>query len=341
MKRTKVAALATALVIGVGTVAGATSASADFTPQTRDIVGVGSDTSQFAVNYLADGVLVGGSLKVGYNGAASARLVSFDAMTTAGVVHDNIVLKTGKPAVQRPNGSGEGKTALLNNADVNFARASSSLNATEISGGLSQVPFALDGLKLAVSAQGSNAPTTITAAQMVAIYDGTYTNWSQVDPTKSGTIVAYIPQSGSGTRSFFVAQLQAANGGVAVTLRSDIKTSEEHDAKIFDHANADATIAANAVNAVAPFSTGRASFSPTLVSLESGFSAQRALYNVVRTADLTKPWFTTIFSATGFVCGTTGKSAIEAAGFKQLALPDDGGVCGTPTTAATTNFAVN
>jgi ABC-type phosphate transport system substrate-binding protein len=338
MKRTKAAIAAAALLAGAITLAGATSASADSTPQARDVVGSGSDTSQFAMNYAADGFLSGGVIKTGYNGLANARLVSFDAITLNNVTHDNIVVRPGTAAIQRPNGSTEGKSALTTNASFNYARSSSGLSAGEISAGLQAVPFAVDGLKLSVSQAGTHAPASISAADMVKIYDGTYTNWSQLGGT-SAPIKAYIPQSGSGTRAFFEGQLKSANGNVAVLIAATVLTAQEHDPSIFDPANA--TYGADAINAVAPFSTGRAGLSPTLVHLEGGFTAQRALYNVVRTTDLSKAWFSALFSSNGYLCSSAGKGAVESAGFFQLAIPDDGGVCGAPTTAATTNFLAN
>ena len=338
MKRTKAAIAAAALLTGSLTLMGATAAFADSVPQARDVVGAGSDTSQFALNNIADGYTAAGVLKSGYNASNNARLVSFDAITINGVTHDSIQIRPGKAAIQRPNGSTEGKSALLANTDWSYARSSSALSATEVSSGLQAVPFAVDGLKLAVAKGATHAPATISAADMVKIYNGTYTNWNQLGGT-AGVIKAYIPQSGSGTRSFFEAQLKAANANVTVVIAPSILTSQEHDASIFDPA--DATYGAAAIDAVAPFSTGRATFSPTLVKLEGGFSAQRALYNVVRSADLTKPFFGPVFGVNGYLCGSAAKGAIEAAGFDQLAIPDDGGVCGVPTTSATTNFLSN
>ncbi|MGN8247141.1 substrate-binding domain-containing protein [Cellulomonas soli] len=326
MKRTKVSLLLTVALAGVlaATVAG--PASADPTPQPKDVVGVGSDTTEYAVNFLADGVRVGSLYSPGYNASAGARLVSFNATGSTPVV-----LKSGTTAVTRPNGSGAGKATLFGagaNSNVNFARSSSSLSAAEVSAGLWQVPFALDGLKLA-TATTSNAPASITAAQLVGIYNGSISNWNQIGGA-SGAIVPMIPQTGSGTRTVFLAQLQAANGGVAVTLASTVVEVQEHDA---------APIAANA-NAVAPFSTGRAK-TATGIKLEGGWSYTRALYNVVRSADLSSVWFTQVFGADGFVCSGSGQALIEAAGFDQLSVPADGGVCGVPTQAATTNLTVN
>lgn len=333
MKRSKVSALATTVLAGALVAALAAPASADFTPQPRDIVGGGSDTVQYAMNYLADGY----GASSGYNFTANNRLVSFDAITVDGLTHNTITLKAGSTPITRPNGSTEGKALLFgstNNANANYARSSSSLSQTEIDGGLWLVPYAKDGIELAVRAAGHNAPASISPANMVKIYDGTYTNWSQLGGT-AGTIHAMIPQSGSGTRATFEAQLKAANGGTAVVLRSDIIETQEHDP---------APIAADAL-AVAPFSTGRASLLPagqiSLVEGAGSWAYTRALYNVVRSADRTASWFGPIFGSGGFICGGGGKALIEAAGFQQLAGPFDGGVCGVPTQAATTNFAVN
>lgn len=332
MKRSKVSLLLTAALAGLLAASVAGPAAADPTPQPKDIVGVGSDTSQFAMNYLADGV-VSGAFTPGFNAtAAGARLVSFDALVTDGPA--NIVLKAGTAAIVRPNGSGSGKALLYgaaNNANVNFARSSSGPSAAENTAGLWHVPFAVDGLKL-VTATTSNAPVAITPAQMVDIYKGNITNWNQIGGA-SGVIVPYIPQAGSGTRSFFEGQLKAANGNVAVVLGASVQVSQEHDA----------TAVAGDPNAVAPFSTGRFATATgiKLVNGAGSFAAQRALYNVVRTADLTKSWFTGTFGSDGFICSGSGNGPIAAAGFTQLAGPLDGGVCGVPTQAATTNFTTN
>ncbi|WP_231505200.1 substrate-binding domain-containing protein [Cellulomonas sp. URHE0023] len=333
--------VATVLLGALG-VASATSASADPSAQGRDIVGVGSDTTQYALNYLADGALVGASARAGFNAASNSRIVSYDAQldgVAAGVV-TQIQVKTGTALINRPNGSGAGKALLFggnNNPNINFARASSTLNAAEIAGNLRQVPFAVDGLKLAVRAAGTNAPTIITGADLVNIYNGTYANWSQVPAGaaqgKSGVIVPQIPQSGSGTYTTFIAQLTSLNGGTPVVLAPTVVTVQEHDA---------APIAANA-NAVAPFSTGRAASEPTvaLVSGTGSYSFQRALYNVVRAADLGTPWFTNIFGPDGFICSGGGKALIGKAGFQQLAGEIDGGACGVAGTAAVTNFTLS
>ena len=335
MKRSKVSALLATVLAGVIAASVAGPASADFTPQPKDIVGSGSDTTQFAMNNVADGAISSGLFAAGYNSGASARLVSWDAITTDGLTHNSITLKAGTTPIVRPNGSTEGKALLwgaTNNTAANFARSSSSLSAAEIAGNVYLVPFAKDGIELAVRASGHNSPASITPAQMVNIYKGTTTNWNQIGGT-AGTIVPMIPQPGSGTRATFEAQLKAANGGVAVVLGAAVVEVQEHDA---------APIAANA-NAVAPFSTGRASFAPSISLVEGAgsWAYTRALYNVVRQADLTKPFFSSIFGADGYLCSGGAQPLVEAAGFQQLAVSIDGGVCGVPTQAATSNFTVN
>ncbi len=326
--RRYVAGLATAAV-AVATLASAPAAQADpgFTPKADDIVGAGSDTSMFALDYLAnghDGV-------AGYNaGRTSGRLVSFDAVTPTNSAQ--VTLVEGATPIPRPNGSGGGKGLLYgegNNADLDYARSSSALSQAEITAGLRAFPFALDVLEMAV-AKTSNAPATLTNEQLVKIYDGTYTNWSQVGGT-AGAIVPLIPQSGSGTRSFFEAELRTANGGTAVTLAASVVPVQEHD---------DAPIKDNP-NAIAPFSAGRAAIEGTIDLVGGEFSAKRALYNVVRNADVSNSTLLGIFGEDGFVCSDDARPLIEAAGFDQLARPDDGGVCGEATQAATSNFAIN
>lgn len=295
-------------------------------PAATDIVGVGSDTSQFALDYLADGKTIGGTAVPGYNDKAGVTrfLRTFHADGDPAT----IVLQSGHSAITRPNGSGAG-IALLhgagNNTDVDFARSSSAIDSSAASDGLQMFPFALDTLKTAV-AKTTHAPTSLTIAQLVSIYKGDVTNWSAVGGSP-GVIKPLIPQSGSGTRKFFEAQLKAANGNVAVTYAPSVATTQEHDD----------TDVKNNPDAIAPFSAGRAKLLGT-VRLEGGFSANRALYNVVRSGDVANPGIQAIFGETGFVCSSAATSLISAAGFIQLASSANGGDCGVATQTATSNF---
>jgi hypothetical protein len=318
-----VGAVVAGTALSTGLVSPAMAASTydpGFTPSSTDLVGVGSDTIEIVMHDVANA----------YNATAAAstgRIASF-----AAAPKENITIRDGV-SIERPNGSGSGKNALYgttNQAGVSFARSSSTLSAAEISAGLRQYAFAVDGLRLAVSnATATHAPSTITAADMVNIYNGTYKTWGQIPgydgTTPSATIKPFQPQAGSGTLSFFTAQLTAANGGVAVTVASSVGVSQEHDP---------ATIQ-NDPDAIAPFSTARAKSLSSSVKLVRGFQARRAVYNVVRSADVENAKIASVFGANGYLCSEAAKPVIEAAGFDQLATSATaGGQCGVATQAA-------
>lgn len=299
-----------------------------FTPTSGDLVGAGSDTSQVAMHYLAEGF----EGTPGFNeGRTTGRIASYQAEENPQTV-TQITLPDGT-TINRPNGSGAGKGRLYGANDVpeiDFARSSSGLNDAERAAGLQNFPFAVDGLKLAVSnTVPSHAPASISAADMVRIYEGDVTNWSQIGGT-DGVIKPLIPQSGSGTRSFFIAQLNAAKGAT-VDLGTAVQEVQEHDASPI----------ASDPNAVAPFSTGRAKGAGTTIKLTDGFSANRALYNVVRGADVGRADILAAFGPDGFLCSDAAAPLIEASGFLQLAREGNNGVCGVPTQSSVNNFAVN
>ena len=326
--RTTLAGVVTAALAGsaIALSAGAAHAATDpddpsFTPVAGDLIGVGSDTTQHAMHLFAEQLWNADSAN------SSHKIASF-AATGGGTV----TLPTSTPT--RPNGSGAGKGLLYgagNNPDVDFARSSSANNATETSNGLQMFPFALDTLVMAVSNNvTSHAPAALTQAQIVDIYKGNITNWADVGGT-SGTIKPRIPQSGSGTRGFFLAQLKAMNGGVDVDLGGSVAEVQEHDpAPIQDDPDV-----------IAPFSKGRAGLAGTALRIETGWSADRAVYNVVRGADVSDDLIQAAFGSDGALCSTDARPLIEEAGFEQLATPDHGGVCGAPTQTATSNFATN
>jgi hypothetical protein len=321
-----VAATLTASALSLAVAVPAHAADADdpsFVPVAADLIGVGSDTSQHAIHILAEGA---GSW------AAQAPAPTFRIASFAATGGGTIPLPSG--AIARPNGSGAGKALLYgasNNTDIDFARSSSAQSPAETSAGLQSFPFALDTLQMAVSnTVPSNAPAALTPTQIVGIYDGSITDWGTIGGT-AGTIAPKIPQTGSGTRSFFTAQLQAMNGGTAVTLAGTVADVQEHDD----------TLIKSDPNAIAPFSVGRAKLLGTTLRLEAGWKADRALYNVVRGADLGRADIQAAFGADGFACSTAARSLIETAGFQQLAKPARGGVCGAATQAAAVNFTLN
>ena len=261
------------------------TANADIAPSAGDAVGIGSDTVQNIGNFLADGDNQGNP---GYNASGPKnRLVSFDATpdgndragyaqgSTAAApkpLNPTIVLRQGLQPVQRPNGSGAGVAALIADGtahNIDFVRMSRLPKVSEQNNGIAGVgplrviKISTDALGLAVSAVttlngvstgvATHAPlggTSLTAAQIVSIYQCStgFTNWSSLGGT-AGTIVPQIPQSGSGTGDTFRADLQALNGGTAVTLGGCVQTVEENDSTSLN-TNPDA---------IAPFSAGRKS----------------------------------------------------------------------------------
>lgn len=273
------------------------SANADVAGGGNDIVGVGSDTAQYPIDFLADGNIAG---DLGFNSAnAATRIVNFDATgdangkLTPGVTS---VLRAGTKPTTRPNGSGGGITALLADLDtlpgngqynhvINYVRSSRLPTAAEQTsavnkgwGGLRVVQFATDSLAIAANTT-TFVPAGLSTAELVKIYDGSYDTWSDLPgyagPNGAELIVPILPQSGSGTRNFFLADLQAANGGVAVTLSASvIQTAQEHDPTALSSLSA-----TQKPNALAPFSAGR------ITLLNSGyFGAGLANTVVLRTA---------------------------------------------------------
>jgi ABC-type phosphate transport system substrate-binding protein len=197
------------------------------------IVGVGSNTiqdvmNQFAVNYDA-------------TKKKSARpLETWDALgptphglpaSDAGDIVSKGAVSSKSPCLgPRPNGSGAGISAtpplaLASNTKdpakastgfcTDFARSSSGPSATTPPG-LQFLPFGTDNVTYATNAT-TNAPKNLTAKQLLEIYTCTVpaknghpaNNWADLGG-KPGRINAQLPQTGSGTRKFF---LTAINGG--------------------------------------------------------------------------------------------------------------------------------
>lgn len=349
----------TALVGSAFTMAAVAPAHADpaFTPNALDsanpdFVGGGSDTIERVVSDLANGVTVDGAAVPGFNaGKSGGRLASWDARNAAGQV-DQIVAREGAAASTRPNGSGNGKKKLyLNGGEpaYNFARSSSGLSTDEINAGLQQLPFAVDGLRMAVSGNvPSNAPAGLTGQQILDIYKGNITNWKQVGG-KDGVIKPYGIQAGSGTSDFFKAQLKALNNGTDPVYGPAYSDKDAQGVSVQEH---DPSVVQNDPNAIVAFSTARAQTLPNKSAIRllndtksGGWNAARAVYIVLRGADAAKPEFQAIFGESGFFCSDQGRKIIEHNGFAQLRTVANGGICGkasqsSPTSAQLTTNTV-
>lgn len=300
---------------------GATSAWADapFTPDADDLVGVGSDTTQFVMNDLANG----------YNSATSPvrRLASWDATGST-----TIVPRANAQEITRPNGSSAGLNALAANPSLDFSRSSSGPAGYDATfDGYTFYALASDRVSVAVAADNgdgkpaSNAPASLrfTVANLQDIYRclPTADQWSDlVAGASSATILPLIPQAGSGTRKFFLEQL----GLTDADLGGCVVEAQEHDATPID---ADA-------NAIAPFSEARfATAVPSVngtkvIALRNtlgNFRPSRTVYNVTRTADVAT--FDGIFGSAGYFCSADGDAIVTANGFGVL----DDTACGVKT----------
>jgi ABC-type phosphate transport system substrate-binding protein len=260
------------------TLVGGARAWADYAPQPGDVVGVGGDTPQYALQFLADGDYNGDA---GFNSAgAYNRLVTFNATAdangrsaytnsvTTGVpsvaLNPTDVLRAGTYPVQRVQSSGAAIAALLADTStpevINFVFSASEPTAAQQTqagtqgwGYLHVVEIGTDSVQIAADSAATNAPAGLSAAELLGIYTGTYTTWNQLPGNSGGssaTIIPLIPPSGSSIYKTFVADLKTANGNVAPTLSASVKTVEQNDPTAI-------TGASSPANAIVPFSAAR------------------------------------------------------------------------------------
>ncbi|MFL6060269.1 MAG: substrate-binding domain-containing protein [Marmoricola sp.] len=260
-------------------------ANADGAPRVDDVVGVGSDVMQSALNFLADG----STSNPGYNAAGNRnRVFSFDASGdangrksgtdpalsadghTSTALNPTFILRAGTSPVQRPNGGGVGLAALLADGSANrvsFARSPNLPTAAQqaqaqqsvASGGLGtplhSVQIATD-VDYIATATTTNAPSNLSATDLTNIYNGTYTTWGQIPgysgPAPSATIKALIPQTGAGMRTIFLNGLKAGNGGTTVTVAASVTQVQQNDPTAIT-----SLPAADQPNAIVPFPLGR------------------------------------------------------------------------------------
>jgi ABC-type phosphate transport system substrate-binding protein len=293
----------TALVLTIPTVMAA-QADPGFTPDANDVVGVGSDTTEFVMQSLA------GAFNTDSVGGTQ-RMASFNATGSA-----TIVPRSGAAAITRPNGSSAGIAELLSNTAISFARSSRGPNATGDTGTIF-FPYATDKLGYVFAKPGTHAKRRMTAAKLKSIYTCHKTNWSQFG-RPAGHIRAKIPQAGSGTRSFFLASIgetetQLQNAIAKPNATCSVVEVQEHDP--------------NAVigkrNAVAPFSFARFKTLSASVKKHIGyarkarFNVTRDVYNVIRTGNAGA--LGQYFDDNSWICTSTkAGQRITARGFTRL-----------------------
>ncbi|CAH0207639.1 hypothetical protein [Microbacterium sp. Bi128] len=233
MKLNKLVALGAACGIAIAGVGVATSASAE--PVSNSYSLVGSDTLQDSMNAIVNGTTItGATVRATSN---NKTLGNFDAFGSAA-----IQTKSAGAFFGRPAGSGAGVTALRasitganysGNAavparqilgQVDIARSSSGPGGNANANGLlAYVPYARDAVGFAYKG-GDSSWANLTAAQLKAIYECTTTTVGGV------AVKPRIPQSGSGTRSFFLGAIGNPTLGSCVTDATG--TTPENDASV-------------------------------------------------------------------------------------------------------------
>jgi ABC-type phosphate transport system substrate-binding protein len=236
---------------------------AGVTPRPQDAVGTGSDSIQYLMDQL------------GYNfdkanPSAANKLYSWDAVNPDTLaIGDNIVTKKGCAVIARPDGSSAGIDTLAANTKdpsdtkyycVDYARSSRARESTDppySTGGVAFVALAGDAVTWAsrdAASGGTDAPATLTRAQLASIYECKTTNWDKVGG-KDAPIEVFIPQTSSGTRTFF---LTALGGGVTPitpgACANDLPTSSDPDGTLEE--NEGINPALNSPEAIYFFSVG-------------------------------------------------------------------------------------
>jgi ABC-type phosphate transport system substrate-binding protein len=313
-------------------VAVANPASADpptgVTPAAVDIVGVGSDTTQFFMDQIA----------LNYDGQTPvpARAVySWDATGSS-----PITTKAGATSIPRPDGSSAGISALVTNGvnTVDFARSSRGRAGTDPAT-IDFVAFAKDAVTVAVQ-KTTNAPKTLSTAQLQAIFTCSATTWNQVGGTSTKTIRPFLPQLGSGTRSFFESAIGLTDAAIGPCVTQGVQENEGLDTRL-NNANVvvpysvakyiaqvyhsaagqndfgtddHGTLKLNKINGTVPVLDKKINpnFAPTF---------QRTVYNVVRkddtTTDTIPAYLEKILGKNGYICKTAAKT-IKNYGFLPL-----------------------
>lgn len=239
-------------------------------PRACDIVGGGSNTTEFVVNQFSVNFnkAVLKTLKSSQNQSSTCAtqkksfFYSWDALQNANATSSpNIKFKAGCAAEPRPNGSSAGIADLATNAGgttgghpcLDFARSSRGPKTTDPTT-LSFVAFAQDNVTYASLAKskafpkGTNAPTNLTVTQLHNIYTCAVTKWNQVGGSSSATIHPLLPQPNSGTLAFFEAAIGVTAPGPCVDQPATLEENEGTD-PIFS--------GTNAANEIVPFSAGR------------------------------------------------------------------------------------
>jgi ABC-type phosphate transport system substrate-binding protein len=290
VKNIKAAAICAVVGVALAGVAIASPAIAD--PASNSYSLVGSDTLQDVSNALVNGTAISGA-SVRTLTSAGDTLGSFDAFGSA-----TIQTKPSGVYFGRPNGSGDGVKALSRSIDgapytpasglasatvitgqVDIARSSSGPGAAaNASGVLAYVPFGRDALAYAYNGT-SAALGSITAAQLTQIYSCV----AGANVINGVTVQPLLPQSGSGTRKFFLGAIGVTDNAALVSCVTNNGANPT-----FASVNENDGTALSVAGEIAPFSV-------------ASFVAQsnNAAQNRIGTAQLGSPTGTAPYTGTG------------------------------------------
>jgi len=226
------------------------------TPKPKDVIGVGSDTTESVFNQLS----------VDYNKThTTGKLYSFDATPQPSTIQT----KSGSTncSIPRPFGSSAGIMALENTKTttggapcIDYARSSRARGSTDPAT-ISFIDLAGDAVTVATQ-PGSNAPASLlTTSVLTGIYNCTITTWNQIPGNSGGstaTIAAMLPQNGSGTRSFFLGAIGLTAPGGCVSTSSTVQGAGGNGANTLEeNEGVDPSLNTNTANVIFPFSVGK------------------------------------------------------------------------------------
>jgi ABC-type phosphate transport system substrate-binding protein len=275
-------------------------AEADFSPQPKDVVSTGSDIIQNSFNFLADGYhqLPGYNtagnryrfVNFDSSGDAQGRSAFTDprllpTITGNGTVGENgvkyikqsdvkllnptIALGAGQDLVVRPSGGGAGGTLALiadDEKNIDVGRSPNPLTTTNQNNAqnnlgtkLLRIQVATDR-QLIAAASTTNAPATISAGDILKIYNGQITTWGQVTgysgPAAGETIIPLILPTDAGMWNTFVTNVDNQN---PTTVTSDQLRANPNSIQVQqnDPTAITSLTPAQRANAIVPFPRGR------------------------------------------------------------------------------------
>jgi hypothetical protein len=236
-------------------------AFADYAPQARDVVGVGSDTLQYLMDFVADGDNLGDP---GYNTAGNKyKLINFDATADANarlaygsygasgnssgdcspgtgsavgsesdttlqadapcVLNPTIVIRAGTSPIQRPNGSGAGAKALAADTAhyITYSRASACEGPTTGCGGILSSSY--DSVQLGTDPLAMLTATTTNAVPLSAAQLKEI--YSCTGPGPNGAYAWDDPTIGGTSTDYIEAIIPQVGSGTRSTFLTDIGLS--------------------------------------------------------------------------------------------------------------------